>query len=63
VKIKTYRIVIHTVLYGYETSFLILREKHRLRVSVNQVLRRIFGPRGENVTECWKKVHNVIDNS
>jgi hypothetical protein len=32
------------VLYGCETWSLILREKHRLRVFENRVLRRIFGP-------------------
>jgi hypothetical protein len=42
------------VLYGSETWSLTLREEHRLRVSENTVLRRIFGPKrdeeGENYT-------------
>jgi hypothetical protein len=35
-----------------------LREELRLRVFENRVLRRIFGPRGEEVTEEWRKLHN-----
>jgi hypothetical protein len=39
------------VLYGYETWSLTLREEHRLRVFENRVLRRIFGPKRDEVTE------------
>jgi hypothetical protein len=42
------------VLYGRETWFLTLREKHRLRVFENRVLRRIFGPKREEVTREWR---------
>jgi hypothetical protein len=35
-----------------------LREEHRLRVFESRVLRRIFGPRGEEVTGGWRKLHN-----
>jgi hypothetical protein len=35
-----------------------LREKLRLRVFENRVLRRIFGPRRDEVTGEWKKLHN-----
>jgi hypothetical protein len=45
-------------LYGYETWSLILREEHRLRVFENRVLRRIFGPRRDEVTGDWRKLHN-----
>jgi hypothetical protein len=38
------------VLYGCETWSLTLREKHRLRVFENRVLRRIFGPKRNDVT-------------
>jgi hypothetical protein len=34
-----------------------LREEHRLRVSVNRVLRRICGPESE-VDRSWRKLHN-----
>jgi hypothetical protein len=46
------------VLYGCETSSLTLREKHRLRVFQNRVLRRIFGPKWDIVTGGWIKLHN-----
>jgi hypothetical protein len=46
------------VLYGCETWSLILREKYRLRVFENRVLRRIFGPRMDEVTGDWRKLHN-----
>jgi hypothetical protein len=35
-----------------------LREKRRLRVFENRVLRRIFGPKGDEVTVGWRKLHN-----
>jgi hypothetical protein len=35
----------------------ILREEHRLRVSENRVLRRIFGPKMEEDRSC-RKLHN-----
>jgi hypothetical protein len=46
------------VLYGCETSSLTLREEHRLRVFENRVLRRIFGPKRDEVTRDWRKLHN-----
>jgi hypothetical protein len=36
---------------------LILREERRLRVFENRVLRRIFGPERDEVTEEWRKLH------
>jgi hypothetical protein len=35
-----------------------LREEHRLRVSENRMLRRIFGPKRDEVTGGWRKLHN-----
>jgi hypothetical protein len=35
-----------------------LREQHRLRVFEDRVLRRIFGPRGDEVIGDWRKLHN-----
>jgi hypothetical protein len=50
-KIKIYRIIIlPVVLYGCDTWSLTLREEHRLRVFKNRVLRRIFGPKRDEVT-------------
>ena len=46
------------VLYGCETWLLTLREERRLRVYENRVLRRVFGPRRDEVTGEWKKLHN-----
>jgi hypothetical protein len=48
----------HLVLYGCETWSLTLREEHRLRVFENRVLRRIFGPKRDEVTGGWGKLHN-----
>jgi hypothetical protein len=46
------------VLYGCETWSLTLREKCRLRVFENRVLRRIFGPKRDEVTGEWRRLHN-----
>jgi hypothetical protein len=46
------------VLYWSENWSLILREEHRLRVLENRVLRRIFGPKRDEVTGGWRKLHN-----
>jgi hypothetical protein len=50
--------ILSVVLYGCETWSLTLREEHRLRVFVNKVLRRIFGPKRDEVTGEWRKLHN-----
>ena len=46
------------VLYGCETWSLTLREEYRLRVFENRVLRRIFGPKRDEITGKWRKLHN-----
>jgi hypothetical protein len=46
------------VLYGCETWSLTLREKHRLKVFENRVLRRIFGPKRDEVTVGWRPFYN-----
>jgi hypothetical protein len=59
VKIKIYKtIILPVVLYGCETLSLTLREEHRLRVFENRVLRRIFGPKRDEVTGGCRKLHN-----
>jgi hypothetical protein len=56
---KIYRtIILPVVLYGCETWSLTLREEHWLRVFENRVLRRIFGPKRDEVTGEWRKLHN-----
>jgi len=58
-KIKTYRtIILPVVLYGFGMWSLTLREEHRLRVFENGVLRRIFGPKRDEVTREWRKLRN-----
>jgi len=58
-KIKIYRtIILPVVLYGRETWSLTLREEMKLRVFENMVLRRIFGPRRDEVTGEWRRWHN-----
>jgi hypothetical protein len=55
---KTLTSELYTFLYGCETWSLTLREEHRLRVFENRVLRRIFGPKRDEVTGEWRKLHN-----
>jgi hypothetical protein len=56
VKVKIYKtIFLPVVLYGCETWSLALREDHRLRLFENRVLRRIFGPKRDEVTGEWRK--------
>jgi hypothetical protein len=43
---------------GCETWSLTLREEHRLRVFENRLLRIIFGPKRDELTEVWRKLHN-----
>jgi hypothetical protein len=41
-----------------QTCSLTLREEHRLRVFENRVPRRIFGPKRDDMTGGWRKLHN-----
>jgi hypothetical protein len=62
-KIKIYRtIILSVVLYGSETWSLTLQEERKLRVCENMVLRIIFGPRRDEVTGEWRKMHNKERN-
>ena len=47
----------HVVLHGFQTWSLTLREERRLRVFENRVL-RVFGPKRDEVTGKWRKLHN-----
>jgi hypothetical protein len=59
VKIRMYKtIILPVVLYGCETWSLTVREVHKLRVFENRVLRTIFGPKRDEVTGGWRKLHN-----
>jgi hypothetical protein len=56
--VKIYRtIILPVVLYGCQTWTLILREKRKLRVFENRVLRRIYGSNRDEVTGEWRKLH------
>ena len=56
-KIKIYRtIILPIVLYGRETWSLTLREERRPRVFENRVLRRVFGPKRDEVTGGMEKI-------
>jgi len=58
-KIKIFRtIILPVVLYGCEIWSLTLREERKLRVFENMVLRRVFGPRRDEVTGEWRRPHN-----
>ncbi|KAJ4444123.1 hypothetical protein ANN_05912 [Periplaneta americana] len=59
-KVRIYKTVILPItLYGCETWTLTLREKHRLRVFKNKVLRKIFGAKRVEVTGEWRNLHNT----
>jgi hypothetical protein len=58
-KIKTYKtIILPVVMYGCETWSFTLREERRVRVFESKLLRRIFEPKRDEVTEEWRKLHN-----
>jgi hypothetical protein len=59
VKVKIHKtIILPIVLYGCETLYSTLREVHRLMLFANRVLRRIFGPKKDDVTGQRRKLHN-----
>jgi hypothetical protein len=59
VKVKIYKtIILPVVLYGCETWSLTLREEHRLRVFEKRALRRIFGPKKDEVTGQRRMLNN-----
>jgi hypothetical protein len=59
VNVKIYKtIILPLALHRCETWSLTLREDHRLGVFENRVLRRIFGPKRDEVTGEWRKLHN-----
>jgi hypothetical protein len=53
--------ILPVVLFGCKTWSLTLRKEHRLRVFENRVLRR-FGPKRDEVTGGWRKLHNREDD-
>jgi hypothetical protein len=58
IKSQIYRtITLPVVLYGCEAWSLTLREERRLRVFENRVLRTVFGPKKDEETGEWRKLH------
>jgi hypothetical protein len=58
-KVKIYRtIILPVVLYGCGTLSVTLRKERRVRVFENRVLRRIFGPKWDEVMGEWRKLHS-----
>jgi len=58
-KVKIHRtIILPVVVYGCEAWLLTLKEKRRLMVFENRVLRKIWGPKKDKVTGEWRKLHN-----
>jgi hypothetical protein len=51
-------VILPVILYGCEPWSRTLREERRLRVFENRVLRRIFGPKRDELTGEWRKRHN-----
>jgi hypothetical protein len=62
-KIMIYRtVILPVVLYLCETWLLTLGEERRLRVFENRVLRRLFGPKRDEVSGEWGKLQNEGHN-
>ena len=51
-------VILSFVLYGCETWSLTMREERRMKVFENRVLRRIFGPKRDEATWEWRRLHN-----
>ncbi|MEB2589631.1 reverse transcriptase domain-containing protein, partial [Bacillus cereus] len=59
-KVKIYKtVILPVVLYGCETWSLTLKEEHKLRVFENKILRKIFGPKRDEETGEWRRLHNL----
>jgi hypothetical protein len=59
IKLKIYKtIILPVVLYGCKTWSLKLREEKGVRAFEKRVLRRIFGPKRDEMTEEWRKMHS-----
>ena len=60
IKLRIYKtIILPTVLYGCETWPLTLKDEQRLKVFENKVLRKIFGPKKDESTGEFRRLHNA----
>jgi hypothetical protein len=55
-KFKIQNLILPGILYGCEIWSLTLREENRLRAFENRVLKRVFGPKKDEVTGEWRKL-------
>jgi hypothetical protein len=58
IKDKIYKTVTFPVLFGCEIWSAMLKDEHGQRVFENRVLKSIFGPKRDEVTGGWRKLHN-----
>jgi hypothetical protein len=58
IKIQSLNIILPVVLYGFEASSLKGREERRLRVLESRVLKKVFGPKWEELTGGWRTLYN-----
>jgi hypothetical protein len=64
IEVNIYRnIILPYVLYGCESWSLILRVERRPRLFDSRVLREIFGPKNDEVTGEWRKLHDLYSSS
>jgi hypothetical protein len=59
IKMDTYiTVILPVVLYGFEAWSLTLREEYRLRVLQNREMKKIFGPKRDEIRGEWRRLHN-----
>jgi hypothetical protein len=59
VNIRIYdSIILPAVLYWCETWSQTLRKEYRLKIFENVALRRMFGPRRNEIIQGWRELHN-----
>ena len=59
IKIKRYRtVILSVILYGFEAWSFTFSDEYRLRLFENRVLRRICGPKRDEVSREWRKLHH-----
>jgi len=58
-KLKIYRtVILPVILYGCESWSTTLAVEHTLRVFENKVLRKVYGPKRDEMTGEWRRLHN-----
>jgi len=58
-KLKIYgTVILPVILYGCESWSTTLADEHKLRVFENKILRKIYGPKRDETTGEWRRLHN-----